>query len=205
MTREAFVKQMQLYMPETACVIAYDWIQSNPVFIKITKPRRSKLGDYRPRGKGGKSIITVNGDLNPYAFLITFTHEIAHHKDFCTRNSLRNPHGSDWKKIYANLLQQLLDNRCFPVNLENEIVKHISNPKAASCSDPVLLKKLIEFDPEQKLRLTDIEEGESFRIAYNKRTFIKGELKRTRYRCKEESSGRYYLVHGQCEVELINS
>lgn len=205
MTRDAFVRQMQLYMPEAACLIAYDWVETNPVLIRITKPRRSKLGDYRPKGKDGKAVLSVNGNLNQYSFLITFTHEIAHHIDFIERNSLRNPHGDSWKKIYSKLLTQLFENKCFPTVLKLEVKNHIHNPKAASCSDPKLLSKLNEFNSVQVLRLIDIVEGEIFQIASNKRIFTKGELKRIRFRCQEKLTGRFYMVHGQCEVELINS
>lgn len=205
MTRDAFVRQMQLYMPEQACALVYNWIEAYPVFIRITKPRRTKLGDYRPKGKNGMPTITVNGNLNPYSFLITFTHEIAHHHDYCQRKTLKNPHGATWKKVYSNLLEELLIERCFPIDLEPKVRNHISNPKAASCSDSLLLAKLNEFNDEQALRLMDLEEGSSFRIVSNHRVFRKGQLKRTRFRCQEISSSRYFMVHGQCEVELINS
>mgnify|MGYP003691593229 FL=1 len=205
MNRNAFVEQMQFYIPESACAIAYDWIQLNPVLIKITKPRKTKLGDYRPKGKDGKAIMTVNGNLNEYSFLITFTHEIAHHIDYLERRTLQNPHGQNWKKVYSGLLSQLLDGGCFSNDLELEVKNHINNPKAASCSDPILLSKLNEFDTETVLRLTDIPEGELFRMTSNNRVFLKGALKRTRFRCEEKNTGRFYMVHGQCQVESIVS
>ena len=47
--------------------------------FKIVAPRRTKLGDFKAKGnKNNKSQITINGDLNPYAFLITTLHELAH-------------------------------------------------------------------------------------------------------------------------------
>ena len=38
--------------------------------FRLAKPRKTRLGDfsYRP---GTRPVITVNADLNPYAFLIT--------------------------------------------------------------------------------------------------------------------------------------
>ena len=36
--------------------------------FKIKKSRRTKLGDFRFDPKSGKSTITINNDLNPYAF-----------------------------------------------------------------------------------------------------------------------------------------
>lgn len=192
-------------MPEQACLVVYDWIVENPVFIRITKPRRTKLGDYRPHGKRHGATITVNGNLNPYAFAITLTHEIAHHIDYTLRGTLQNPHGNEWKRIYTQLLEQLLECACFPHELEPAIRSHLINPKAASCSDPNLLKYLSLYDPKPTLRLEDLKTGESFKIKGHHMIFVKGELKRTRYRCKNVSSQKHYMVHGLSEVEQVNS
>ena len=45
--------------------------------MKFVLPRNTKLGDYKYDNKNGNQI-TINNDLNPYATLITLTHEIAH-------------------------------------------------------------------------------------------------------------------------------
>ena len=46
--------------------------------LKITAPRKTKLGDYRFRASNKTHLITINCNLNPYAFLIVYLHEVAH-------------------------------------------------------------------------------------------------------------------------------
>ncbi|GAB5540136.1 MAG: SprT-like domain-containing protein [Salibacteraceae bacterium] len=204
MNREAFVAQMQTYMPEKACSIGFDWLEQYPAKLKITKPRKTKLGDFRPKTSAGIAQITVNGNLNQYQFLITFTHEVAHLIDFTKRNSLVDPHGDHWKTEYQRLLVELVQANVFPENLRPALIKHINRPKAASCSDPELLKALRQFDEKPALTLSELPAGSTFSIG-NDRHFIKGPLRRTRYRCEEVGSGKYFLVHGASEVEVIQT
>lgn len=191
-------------MPEPACILGYQWLSKHPAKLKICKPRKTKLGDFRIRGKNRIPEITVNGDLNQYAFTITFTHEIAHLIDYVERGNLQNPHGKNWKTIYSNLLIELLNQDVFPSTLVPAISRHIKSPKAASCSDPGLLDSLRQFDEQDTLTLKDIPDGATF-ILQSNRIFKKGDLRRTRYRCIEISSGKTYLVHGRSVVTLHKS
>ena len=54
------------------------WTAPYDFDLKITRPRKSKLGDFRPPKPGKRSSITMNEDLGPYQFLTTFVHELAH-------------------------------------------------------------------------------------------------------------------------------
>jgi len=203
MTENQFVSKLSNYMPMAACAIAHKWVTEYPVNIKISKPRKTKLGDFRPNALGnGHAQISVNGDLNPYSFLITFTHEIAHLIDFTKRKSLKEPHGDSWKIEYQHLLVELLTAEVFPSEIRPDIINHINRPKAASCSDPRLLKALRRYDSESHITLNDIPFGATFSTSSN-RKFIKGELRRTRYRCEEVSTGRFYLIHGESKIDLI--
>lgn len=199
MSAEAFTQKMSAYMPEEACPIIFHWLQEYPARLRITKPRTSKLGDFRVENSERVPLITVNGNLNAYAFTITLTHEIAHLVDYTMRKTLRDPHGTSWKKVYSHLLHELLQAHVFPQGLEQFIAQHIASPKAASCSDPKLMEALREYDDEKPIILKELPAGTTFALPGG-RVFEKGELRRTRYRCKEISSGKYYLVHGQSEV-----
>lgn len=183
-------------------MIAFGWLTQYPARLRITKPRTSKLGDFRVKGVDSLPLITVNGNLNPYSFCITLAHEVAHLIDFRTRKHLRNPHGDHWKRIYSALLGELMEARIFPPELHYALQQHISSPKAASCSDPDLLRELRRFDANAAIMLEDLAEDSVFQLS-NGRTFKKGVLRRTRYRCLDMASGRYYLIHGQCEVEPL--
>jgi len=202
MTETVFRHKLSRYMPETACSIAFGWLVQYPARLRITKPRTSKLGDFRVKDFQALPVISVNGDLNPYSFCITLAHEMAHLIDFKTRKNLRNPHGNHWKKIYGDLLRELLNARVFPPDLNAALEQHIRSPKAASCSDPELLRMLRRYDPTQAIMLEDLPELAVFQLA-NGRRFKKYDLRRTRYRCQDMANGRFYLISGQCEVEPL--
>ena len=205
MNEDAFVKQMQRYMPERICRIIYSWLVKYPVKVRISKPRKTKLGDYRIGGGRKQPVISVNGDLNPYAFTLTLTHEIAHHIDFLQRKTLATPHGDSWKGVYSELLLQLLAANAFPDELTPAVARHIQNPKAASCSDPALLRELRAYDQEPMIVLSDLPEGAEFVIVSNQRLFQKGKLKRTRFICTEIQTKKRFMVHGECEVSINHS
>jgi hypothetical protein len=149
MSKEAFANGLGKYLPPSSIDIVHAWLLPHRVKLKITKPRTSKLGDFRVRSKKAPSEISVNGNLNPFAFLITLTHEIAHLKDFETRGTLREAHGAHWKKEYSKLLIELRQASVFPADILPAIDEHIHRPKAASCSDARLLDALREYDPHQ--------------------------------------------------------
>jgi len=75
-----FSKQLSKYMPATAAPIISAWINDSGCKFRISRSRRTKLGDYTAPFRGETHKISVNHDLNPYAFLITTVHEFAHLK-----------------------------------------------------------------------------------------------------------------------------
>lgn len=188
-------------MPAAACELAFDWLQTHPAKLKITKPRKTKLGDFRIDYKSDRASISVNGDLNPVAFTITFAHEVAHLMDYRTRGSLKNPHGATWQSCYRKLLIELKEAGAFPDDMSETLQQHIERPKASSCSDMKLLQHLRTYDEAPVITLDELPEGASFTIN-GKRSFVKGALRRTRYRCLEPSSGKTYLVHRMTAVSL---
>ncbi len=189
-------------MPEQAIDLVYSWLEPHNIRLKITKPRRSKLGDFRVKGKKEPAIISVNGNLNPYSFLVTLTHEVAHLKDYDERKTLREAHGNSWKRIYSKLLVEVIETGAFPADLYPALQRHINNPKAASCSDATLLDALRQYDDEPKVRLKEIADGAQFLLTNGMR-FQRGDLRRTRYKCQELDSKKWYLVHGEAEVIIV--
>lgn len=204
MDRSTFITHLSKYVPEEAAELFYEWTKKEPVGYKITKPRATKLGDFRAPGRGQAARISVNGNLNPYSFMVTFTHEFAHYLDFKSRNTLTNPHGDSWKTIYSKLLIELLKADLFPAELKPVIVRHVRNPKAASCSDTDLNEALRQFDDSVLPFLKQLPDNSYFQLK-NGRIFRKGPLRRTRYRCQEIDTGKWYLVHGQAEVEVLTN
>src|SRR5690606_8358424 len=69
---------LQRFLPEGTAETAYNWIQEYRFRFRISRSRNSRFGDYQSPPRGGIHKISVNHDLNKYAFLITFCHEVAH-------------------------------------------------------------------------------------------------------------------------------
>ena len=93
-------------------IIAYleNLIILNKVQFILSKPRKTKLGDYRAIPNESLFIVTVNNNLNPVQFLITVLHELAHHFTWMKHKSIAKPHGKEWKQEYQRVFIPVLTN-----------------------------------------------------------------------------------------------
>ena len=192
------------YIPENAVNLYLKWQNQHPHQLLISRPRKTKLGDYRPPyGKRQYHKISVNANLNQYEFLLTLTHEVAHLFTHIKYGKLAAPHGVEWKQIYKKLLEDAITANCFPQSVLPVLKKHCSQPKASSCVDVDLYKALRQFSKQKnKLPLVeDIETGKKFMLKGGKR-FVKGILMRKRYQCEEIGTGKIYAVSPIAEVLL---
>ncbi len=191
------------YIPEKAVPTISEWIFQFDFKLRIKKSRSSKLGDYRPPVKGGNHLITINYDMNKYAFLITLVHEIAHLSNYNKNKNSVKPHGEEWKFHYKILMKQFLIPDIFPVDIIIALRKYMNNPAASSCSDINLLRILKKYDNRQDaVLLEELPLGSAFR--YNKsRNFIKGEQIRKRFKCTEIITNRTYLFNPLAEVQAL--
>ncbi|MDQ3047699.1 MAG: SprT-like domain-containing protein [Bacteroidota bacterium] len=191
------------YIPEKAVPVISEWIYTYDFKLKIKKSRSSKYGDYRPPLKGENHQITINYDMNQYAFLITLVHEIAHLTNWNKHRDKVKPHGEEWKTHFKLLMHQFMIPEIFPPDVISALRKYMSNPAASSCSDTNLLRILKKYDERQDtVLLEELPEGATFR--YNKeREFKKGEQVRKRFKCKESGTNRLYLFNPLTEVELL--
>jgi len=168
------------------------WRQS-PFELKLTKSRQTKVGDFTSRKSALHPRITLNHDLNPYLFLLTYIHEVAHLHVHLKHGNRVDPHGGEWKRAFQELMGPLLQENAFPAEILHELKRHMNNPKASSFADTSLTKALRLFDKGlQLVALSDIPEGSIFRL--QGKFFKKGLLRRTRVLCKEVKTKRNYLV-----------
>ncbi len=193
------------FIPEAAAPIVAKWIDHLQVELKITKPRETVLGDYRhPFGNSGHRI-SVNANLNPYAFLITLIHEFAH---LIVWNKYRNkvrPHGEHWKEEYKRLMKPFLEMQIFPDKIQAALLRYMNNPAASSCSDDNLQRVLKQYDTVQNtVFVSALPAGALFQMK-NGRVFRKGQLIRKRYKCKEMPNGHDYLFSSTAEVYSVTS
>jgi SprT protein len=193
------------YIPEKAVARISEWIFTYDFKLRIKKSRSSKYGDYRPPIGKENHQITINYDMNPYAFLITLVHEIAHLTNWNKHKNSVLPHGAEWKLEFKILMNYFLYEQIFPEDVTQALKKYMQNPAASSCSDTALLRILKKYDQRQDtVLLEELPEGATFR--YNKeRMFIKNELIRKRFKCKEVKSNRIYLFNPLTEVELVSA
>lgn len=186
---------LKQYLPQGAVEDVYRWIVEKKIHLKITKSRRTKLGDYRPPIHQPNHRISLNHNLNPFSFLITFVHELAHLLVFEQFGNKVAPHGKEWKTTYQKLMLPFLEKDIFPVDLKHVLSKSINNSRASSTSDLHLSRVLLSYDtPNDHKRLEQLESESIFQIE-NGKTFKKGDRQRTRYKCLNLQNKRYYLFH----------
>ena len=190
------------YIPIAAQEKIGDLLNNQPVVIKVVKKRKTKHGDFSKLASG-KTQITVNESDNPYRFLITLLHEIAHHLAFQAYGYRIAPHGKEWKNTFNSIMQPFLIPSVFPSTLLDVLVRHMMNPKASSDTDIHLGLALKQYDPStHKKAIFELPIEAKFKLD-NGRGFQKGEKRRKRYVCKELISGKAYLFQPNAEVEQI--
>ena len=114
--------------------------------LQLKKPRRTKLGDFRPPRRGQLPHITVNVDLPPHAFLVTLTHEIAHLLTWNQFGSRVQPHGPEWRNCFAQLLEQLAHLECLSAPFRRGLTQHAQRPMSSTHRDPEFYRLLRILD-----------------------------------------------------------
>src|SRR5690606_37792065 len=110
--------------------------------------------------------ITINHDLNPYQFLITYIHEVAHYRAFKRYGANIKPHGLEWKKAFQQLMSPLLSDLVFPKDILLPLKRYLINPKASTGADIFLSRQVRKYDLQKDNRgityLSDIKVGKHF-------------------------------------------
>ena len=175
------------------------YLEEHHCNLIICKPRITKLGDFRIKGKN--LSIKVNNNLNKYRFIITLVHEIAHLKTYIEFGLKPKPHGSQWKQNYKQLLliwkiEELFD---ATAELRQIINNELNHPKACSGIHIESERSLRSFD--QGLRgtvLDEISEGERF--SFRNVPYQKLKNRRTRALCLNLINSKKYTIHKAAEV-----
>jgi len=192
------------HLPKNSIQYCLNLWTETPFSFHVKSPRTSKLGDFRYRKDQKVQTITLNSDLNPYQFLLTLIHEIAHLRAFDKHGPHHSPHGKEWKLIFQELMFPLLTNEIFPKDLLIPIKLHMRNPSASSARDLFLMKEMSKYDfkksDSKDSFLSDLPPGSVFQISGKK--FKKGETRRTRVICEEIDTGKKYLISRLARVNL---
>lgn len=202
--REAPLASLQSFLPPGTLEPVLAYLQHYHVHLTVARERKSILGDYRHRTAGKNHRISVNGTLNPYAFLITLLHELAHLLTFEKYGNRVAAHGREWKTLFGQLLARFIEDDVFPDDIRTALLQSLHNPAASSCADEKLLRTLKNYDARAShlLFVEDLPAGALFKT-HDGRVFRKGEKMRKRFRCEEVATKRLYLFSPVYEVEAV--
>jgi adenosine deaminase len=204
--QEVHISQLENYLPNGTYEAVLNYLRRYKVHLTVAKERKSILGDYRHRTHQNNHRISVNGNLNKYSFLITLLHELAHLLTYEQFGNRVMAHGTEWKRIYAQLLDQFLQHHVFPADIEKEILLSLKNPAATSCAEDGLLRVLRKYDTGGgKFQLVEEIMPQAIFRTSDGRVFQKGKRLRKRFQCKELSTGRVYLFSPVYEVEVADA
>lgn len=193
----------QQYFPETTVSYCFELWKTYQFKFKITRPRQSKLGDYCYRRDKGHQI-TVNANLNPYSFLVTYIHEVAHLQTFKQYGNKPEPHGKEWKKYFWETFQPLLKTDILPEELVVALNQYLKKPSATTQGASPLMIALRQYDTHSDTDsavLTSLQAGQNFEL--NGRVFTKGELRRTRFLCTDRQTGKRYVISKNALVKKV--
>ncbi|WP_346238043.1 SprT-like domain-containing protein [Niabella insulamsoli] len=202
--KEVPLMQLSAYLPDHTYEPVVAFLNFYKVHLTIAKSRNSVLGDYRHSVDTKHHRISVNGNLNKYAFLITLLHELAHLIAFEKYGNRIQAHGREWKTIYGQILSQFIEKQLFPADIQKELLKTLQNPGASTCSEENLQRVLYRYDSPKKgyKLIEDLPEGAVFKIK-DGRTFQKGKKRTKRYSCVEMATSRTYLFSPVYEVLMV--
>jgi len=192
------------YLPEGTFEKVSEWLYQYHIHLTITRERTSVLGDYRNAVDGKNHRISVNGNLNKFAFLYTLIHEIAHLLVYDQYGHRVASHGREWKMQFSILLRDFLEHHIFPADIRDAISRSLKNPAATSCAEDDLLRVFRNHDLHKKniLFVEEVEAGGLF-VLRDGRIFKRGERIRKRYKCIELSTGKEYLFSPVYEVKKV--
>jgi SprT protein len=200
--KEAPLDYLRRWIPGQAAVLILDYLNHYQVHLTITRERKSVLGDYRHATASSNHRISVNGNLNPYSFLITLIHELAHLVTFMEFGGRVQSHGKEWKRIYRKMLEEFIPLSVFPADVLKALKKNLHDLPASSCADEHLMRVLRRYDDKEEglMLVEQIPEGGRFSLE-DQRVFQKGKKLRKRYQCVEVATGKLYLFSPIYEVK----
>lgn len=198
---EAPLNALSDFLPTGAYPLVEPFLIQYKVHLTVTRSRSSVLGDYRNAHGDKAHRISINGNLNQYAFLITLLHELAHLITFIRFGHKVAAHGREWKQQFGELLQHLLSAGIVPEDIQSQLIASLRNPAASSCADLGLMRVLRKYDPQKEgvVLVEELALGDTFMIKGN-RLFRRGDKVRTRIKAVEVTTGKVYLFSPVYEV-----
>ncbi len=187
------LSRISLYLPPGSRPFVARILTESPTEVFPVDARESKHGDFvAVRGKPFGQI-TVNICGNPYQFLLTLLHEVAHARVAARNRRYVRPHGTRWKEEFSDLLDRLVHANVIPHDLRVAFGNHAADPKSTADYDTELQLALRRYDTlDTRMLVADLRHGELFSLD-GKTVLRKGQLIRKRIRCVA-TNGHIYSV-----------
>ena len=199
--KEVAISSLSDFIPANTYQLVEPFLLHYKVHLTVTRSRSTVLGDYRNANAGKAHRISVNGNLNQYAFLITLLHELAHLITFERYGHKVSSHGKEWKLQFSELLKHFLQNEVFPNDIRLQLTASLKSPAASSCADDALMRVLRKYDniKDGHFLVEEIQPGSCFQTK-NGKIYRREETIRKRIRAVEIDTGRVYLFSPIYEV-----
>ncbi|MDG1981112.1 MAG: sprT domain-containing protein [Flavobacteriaceae bacterium] len=191
------INNFHKYIPENAINLVQSLIEYHSINLKIVNQRQTKHGDFRQLANG-KFQITINNNLNPFQFLLTLIHEIAHHTTFEKYGRIR-PHGKEWKQQFQYLMLPFLNPTIFPDHMLTPLAHYLKNPKASTDSD-VKLSLALKGNTAENGKNFVFELPTNCTFIFKNKMYRKGKKRKTRIECIQLTTNRLYLFNQNAEV-----
>lgn len=199
-----FEQVLEKYVPPKALGAVCRLLAGNSIDIKIVTPRKTLQGTYRMPTAHQRHFITINNNLNSYAFLITLLHEIAHAHAWV--NCKAKGHQKEWKIYFKQLLNQFLQMDVFPTDIQTALTQHVAKITYSDITDINLTKTLRKYDNHtivdaKTISLLEIPKNTVF--LHGRIIFRKGETLRKYISCKNLINNRIYRCHPLMMVRVV--
>ena len=204
--KESPLTALNSFLPEGSFDEVARYLHQYKVHLTITRERQTILGNYRNKISDKNHRISVNGNLNKYAFLITLLHELAHllaHEKYGHRIQA---HGKQWKEEYGKILSEFIPKKIFPADIERSLLLSLNDPAATTCAEPHLTRTLRKYDVKKEgyFFVEELPAGSLFKVN-NGAVFKKGERIRKRFKCVEVATKKVYLFSPMYEVQQLST
>lgn len=200
------IEVFKKYLPEKSVEYCHRLWKEHHIQFTISPPRKSVYGNYMYRN--GVHLISVNGDLSPESFLVTYLHEVAHLVVRKSNARRPKPHGREWQKAFQLVMKPMLEEAVFGTELTKALTEHLKNPKATSCTDPVMHRLMMgSSEPDQadkdEFQIDNLKLGSRF--VFQSRAFRVMRKVRTRIECLQEADGAIYRFQPTARVRLLET
>ncbi len=197
------LEYLEKHLPTKKAEAIIDYTARHNCTLRITRPRKTKRGDFRQLGI--KQSITINQDSNSFRFLFTLIHELAHLETFVQHKNQVKPHGVEWKYNFKKLYDYFEMDEEFSVDnyILQAVKSELKNPKACSGVNVNLERAFAIYDCVQGVLLDQLPTGDFFMFRENK--YKKLETRRTRVVCLNITNNRKYTINRAVKIQRIEN